>query len=268
MLYRILEKLNNFSILFTIFIITLAIIVNTTISIIAKDASLYKEIKYFNAGIFIILVIVFFNILFTWITAHQTKNKQGSIGGLGIQGQIGHTGTDGKCDLDCGQRVCYANITKDINIFFNKELKDNKAYLAQLVQNELYAGHIKYVNEKELVKLRYRGSYLNSELNGRNKKIEEIVVYPDHEFIINTNDKITLPFGKHDTVKLSSMGIESSDIADNIIGVDEFHYDLSNFHWFHVHRTCQFEWRTACEVSSECILRPFHKVFWKRDGRQ
>lgn len=228
MIYRILQKLNNFSIKFTIFIISLAIIINVIFKMYVQDSNYYTEIRYFNIALFIILVITLFNFIFTWSSAYQMNNKLGPEGDIGIEGPQGLDGALAKCDLECGADVCYATIKKDIDVEFNTLLKDNSDYIKQLEEEDDYAGYIKYKNDINPFKIRYRNNYLNSEL--KQDKIEQIVVNNDYEFVIinKENDRILLKRGSYDKMALSKLDIEEDDIINRVIRFIEINTYIKN----------------------------------------
>ena len=79
MLSKIFEKLNNFSIQFTIFLIVLGIIIYTIIGMLAKKPNPNIEIKYFNIALYVILILIISNIGFSIYSSQQTKNKKGPV---------------------------------------------------------------------------------------------------------------------------------------------------------------------------------------------
>lgn len=228
MIYRILQKLNNFSIKFTIFIVLLAIIINTIFKIYVSETKYYTEIKYFNIAIFIILVITLVNFIFTWTNYYRIQGKKGNNGDIGIEGEKGPDGLPAKCDLDCGSRVAYATIIKDINKNFNTLLKQNETYLKQLELEEDYAGYFKFKNNINPFNINYRNNYFNSEL--KQEKITEINVNSGYEFIFTTkdNNKILLKEGNYDKMALSRIDIEEDDIINGLIQTLEINTFINN----------------------------------------
>ena len=221
MLSKIFEKLNNFSIQFTIFLVILGIIIYSIIGMLSKNPNPNIEIKYFNIVLFIIVILIVSNIGFSLYSSAQTINKKGSSGSLGIEGTLGKKGEDGMCDELCGSQVCYIDIKKAINEALNKNLKLKKKYLQQQSQEQLYSASIIYTNtSKKVVKqnLLYSTDYTTSELNGSNKEIKSIEVYPDYEIYVKKDKKsIKLKTGIYDIIELSKLGIEANDISNGKI---------------------------------------------------
>lgn len=218
MIYRILQKLNNFSIKFTLFIIFLAVVINVIFNMYLVKSKYYTEIRYFNIILFIILVLTLVNFSFTWFSSYQITAKNMNQGIKGIEGISGDKGEDAICDLDCGTDVAYATILKEINKHLNFLLKKQINYLEMLKNEETYAGYIEFKNNKQSFNIGYRDNYLNSEITP-NGKISRVVVNNDYEisFITKDNTKITLKRGNYDKMALSRLDIEEDDIINGLI---------------------------------------------------
>ena len=109
-----------FAINATIVLIVIFGIIYNSIKILTANVN--KSDKYFGFFMFIIMLIIGTNLVFSFITYYHTKDKIGQIGDVGIRGQDGTQGTLGKCDSSCGRKVCYGMLLDHANKVLNNEL--------------------------------------------------------------------------------------------------------------------------------------------------
>ena len=228
-LYRLVEKLDNFQSKFIFTLLIFLAILYNVINLYAQDLET-PELKYFNIFIFLAFTLTFFHFIYSLVITYKSKGIIGSRGSKGIKGQEGKLGEDAKCTVDCGKKVCLGMVVDKINKHFNYRIKFNKGYLKTLVQDDISAALITYDDKSEM-KIRFRENYLNSELGGRTKKITSLKVFNDYEIIIkkkNIDDVIKLKRGTYDIITLNTMGLDDNDIKENNIEYIEINSFINN----------------------------------------
>lgn len=104
---------------------------------------------FFKSFYFIMFAIVVFTIINISIAVYTylvTKNKVGSTGNKGINGLKGIKGNDGKCNSECGTKMCYSDTVNFLNNYIRQK-KNNKNFK---IQNRFFLNHInKICHSKE-----------------------------------------------------------------------------------------------------------------------
>jgi hypothetical protein len=80
--------------------------------------------KYLNILIFLIVLTTVGASIINIYSINKNHNKIGQIGDRGIEGEQGKDGTAGRCDVKCGQKVCYLNVVEHANKILRKEIKE------------------------------------------------------------------------------------------------------------------------------------------------
>lgn len=70
--------------------------------------------------LFLVMIATFINIIIAVTSYRKTSNIAGIPGKRGIKGHTGKRGAAGKCDEDCGQKVCYIDIIDEANKTFQE----------------------------------------------------------------------------------------------------------------------------------------------------
>ena len=108
---------------FLIAILILLFIIIQFFNIISQTSD--KEYKiYLNILLFIVVISTVIGIIINIYSIIKNHNKIGNMGDLGIEGEQGIEGKDGRCDLKCGQKVCYLNVVEYANEIFKNEVKE------------------------------------------------------------------------------------------------------------------------------------------------
>ena len=116
--------------------------------------------KWVEFTLYTIIIMILANIIISIITYYQTKNKIGSIGDKGIRGQIGNSGDKGKCEEDCGTKVCQIDLTNIANTTFYIELE--KIYGGVMLQYNINENKI---DKNKIVNFIWNKIYKNHKIN-------------------------------------------------------------------------------------------------------
>ena len=79
--------------------------------------------KWIEFTLYTIILMVLANIIISVATYYSTKYKIGSVGAKGIRGQSGKDGEKGKCEENCGTKVCQIDLSNVANEAFYLELE-------------------------------------------------------------------------------------------------------------------------------------------------
>ena len=90
-------------------------------SILVQEKPLMRRMV--ELSLYIIILIIIGNFAFSVITYYQVREKKGEIGETGIRGQKGDTGDKGKCESNCGIKVCVQDLLSTANKTFYIELE-------------------------------------------------------------------------------------------------------------------------------------------------
>ena len=93
-------------------------------SILVQEKPLMRRMV--ELSLYIIILIIIGNFAFSVITYYQVREKKGEIGETGIRGvrgQKGDTGDKGKCESNCGIKVCVLDLLSTANKTFYIELE-------------------------------------------------------------------------------------------------------------------------------------------------
>ena len=160
-------------------VIVLLYLLYQTITTFFNKGTLFERVNAILMTWIITLLIVHF--FFCVYIYFKVYNFRGADGPSGINGLNGKAGKDGKCNHDCGQKVCMANILKEVNTHLqtnnqgplkNKLLlnKINKICHSDNYQTILYTDKKNRPNEKKLIN--YIKNIIITWINeiGKNKK--------------------------------------------------------------------------------------------------
>lgn len=89
------------------------------------------EHKYLFWILFIITIVTVIEIIFCFMMWFKYKNKEGSIGPRGFQGEPGPKGDIGKCDKNCNVKLISI-------LFINMIEKNEKKSLTETEKNNIY----------------------------------------------------------------------------------------------------------------------------------
>ena len=146
-----------------VILILLFILVQIFNILSTSNPQVYK--RNFNLVLFIIVISTLIAVVINIYTIIKNHKKTGTMGKRGIDGAQGNSGKGGKCDLKCGQKVCYINVVESANKKL-KELYDdgdieikNKYFLKKINKicnsNDYFAmltkKHKKKPTEKKLI---------------------------------------------------------------------------------------------------------------------
>ena len=101
-----------------VILILLFILVQIFNILSTSNPQVYK--RNFNLVLFIIVISTLIAVVINIYTIIKNHKKTGTMGKRGIDGAQGNSGKGGKCDLKCGQKVCYINVVESAN----KKLKE------------------------------------------------------------------------------------------------------------------------------------------------
>lgn len=90
-------------------------------SIMVQEKPLMRRMV--ELSLYIIILMIIGNFGFNVITYYQVKGKIGEIGDPGIRGQKGDSGDKGKCESNCGIKVCVLDLLDTANKTFYTELE-------------------------------------------------------------------------------------------------------------------------------------------------
>ena len=90
-------------------------------SILVQEKPLMRRMVEFS--LYIIILSIIGSFVFNIFTYYQIKYKKGTIGDPGIRGQKGPSGDKGKCESNCGIKVCVLDLISTANKTFYTELE-------------------------------------------------------------------------------------------------------------------------------------------------
>lgn len=100
--------------------------------------------KLVELSLYLVIIAILVNVIFSIVTFGQIKTKSGEIGNPGIRGQVGDKGYKGECSSDCGTKVCFSDLQKIANDTFYEELE--KIYGSVMLKYDYDADKDKIVN--------------------------------------------------------------------------------------------------------------------------
>ena len=107
---------------FLIVILILLFIIIQFFNIISQSTD--KEYKfYLNILLFVVVLSTIIGVVINIYSILKNNNKVGNMGDRGIEGEQGKDGTPGRCDIKCGQKVCYLNVVEHANKILRKEIQ-------------------------------------------------------------------------------------------------------------------------------------------------
>lgn len=142
--------------------------------------------KWIEFTLYTIIIMVLANIIISVATYYSTKYKIGSVGARGIRGQRGKDGEGGKCEENCGTKVCQIDLTNAANEAFYIELekiyggvmlqynigetKVDKDKLVSLIWNKIYDNH-----RISLIRPENRDKFRELDNKDKRKTIEDLL---------------------------------------------------------------------------------------------
>ena len=142
--------------------------------------------KWIEFTLYTIILMVLANIVISVATYYSTKYKIGSVGDKGIRGQSGKDGEKGKCEENCGTKVCQIDLTNVANEAFYLELekiyggvmlkynlgetKVDTNTLVNQIWNKIYENH-----RISLIKAENRDKFRELDNKEKRKTIEDLL---------------------------------------------------------------------------------------------
>ena len=142
--------------------------------------------KWIEFTLYTIIIMVLANIIISVATYYSTKYKIGSVGARGIRGQSGKDGEKGKCEENCGTKVCQIDLTNAANEAFYIELekiyggvmlqynigatKVDKDKLVSQIWNKIYDNH-----RISLIRPENRDKFRELDNKEKRKTIEDLL---------------------------------------------------------------------------------------------
>lgn len=142
--------------------------------------------KWIEFTLYTIILMVIANIIISFATYYSTKYKIGSVGARGIRGQSGKDGEKGKCEENCGTKVCQIDLTNLANETFYLELEKiyggvmlkydlgetvvDKDKLVNQIWNKIYENH-----RISLIRPENRDKFRELDNKEKRKTIEELL---------------------------------------------------------------------------------------------
>ena len=90
-------------------------------SILVQEKPLMRRMV--ELSLYVIILTIIGSFVFNIFTYYQIKYKKGTIGDPGIRGQKGSSGDKGKCESNCGIKVCVLDLISTANKTFYTELE-------------------------------------------------------------------------------------------------------------------------------------------------
>jgi hypothetical protein len=117
------------NIILLLFIVFVYLIVNTTKIIYSTSGGVNTTVEVVG---YLVVAMLLLHLCYCLFIFFNVRNRLGADGPPGLQGPPGNPGKDGKCNANCGQKVCNALVLSKINEHFK-----NKANSSEDIKNKI-----------------------------------------------------------------------------------------------------------------------------------